>query len=338
MPAPTQRVTLRMLYDAYEQHAGDKPTKTQNRILDVAAQLITHTGESLPVQEVQPQHLRALLDALRTDYADSTTLLYYRHARTFLHFAAYAFPDVLDDYRAPQINLKRLPERLHAKPRTRLLQRDELLKVFQAMNAQRRYDHERYEVWQWRLQHGVDVLAAQFLTLKRRSELCGLQWSDVFFESSLLRFDLKKTKREQLMPMSTGMRELLERRKAAGHAQPFPPETYTRMEKLYRRISRAAGVPYGDRKPGGWVPHDLRRTAATWAIREGAAPATVAFLLGHQVATGATAVYTALSDKDTAQALEIISNLWLALCRDNDGTITQKAVKKRQSETNKKAA
>ena len=334
----TKNVTLEQLRVAF---ASDKQSQsfTGKRMLDMAAALIEQNTERFPVAHIQAKHLRVLIESLQAnDYADATVALYYAMARKFLSYAAEAFPLSFDiDWQPPTINMRRLPQRLRPVKRTRVLTFDELRKLNAAILTPRE-KLERMRACVFRHEHLADFFALQFLTCKRRSELAALRWSDVLFDANVIRFKLKKTHRVQMLPMSSEVRAIMERRKQQHPEAVWPSTMYDRAAYWYPVISRHAGVVYGENVDGGWVAHDLRHTAATYAVKSGANPSLVGFLLGHRIAEGDTATYTNLADADLVETLETIATIWRENCRQNDGVNLQIDSKLPTKATIKKAA
>lgn len=312
-----KKITLDQLRAAF---AASLPTeKKDKRALDIGSLLIEQNGANFPVAEIQAKHLRALVEYLQANgYADATVKSYYSLARCFLGFAAIAFPETFDDdYRPASLNLRRLAQKLKPVKRTRILTFDEI-KTLAATILDVRQRHERFSTFAYRRDHLYDFFALQFLTCKRRGEIAAIDWPDVLLDAGILRVKLTKINRTQMLPLSSEARKIFMKRKALGYATVWPKTIYSKVIHSYPWIGERAGIPHGSQIAGGWVGHDLRHTAATYAVRSGANPLLVSFLLGHRLAEGETQTYTNLADGDLAETLESIATIWREKCRHND--------------------
>lgn len=93
--------------------------------------------------------------------------------------------------------------------------------------------------------------------------------------------------------------------------------------EMITEVSEAARLPYGDKAKDGWVPHDLRHTAATVIESKGIRYSVVSALLNHK-RRDQTATYTHASLEDLRGAVTVLEN-W---CREIDGFLTEPYVAK----------
>lgn len=152
----------------------------------------------------------------------------------------------------------------------------------------------------------ADLVELALHTGMRRSELLGLQWSDVHLERSpgypagwiLCRATKTgdrsmQTTDDRVIPIAPAVAEILERRRqeSEGRAYVFPAtatsgakgiEHQTQLHRALKRACEKAGIAYGRETPGGFVFHDLRHTAASRMLQSGADLRTVMDVLGHR--------------------------------------------------------
>jgi integrase len=186
----------------------------------------------------------------------------------------------------PHIEMGREPDH-----RTRYLERDEIVRLLDAC----RTSHNKYL-------HALVVLALQ--TGMRRGELFGLRWGHVDFSRGVLIVDRSKNGRRREVPMTTTaytvLRELREKAKDAdgpvfgSNGRAFGDVKHgftTACVKAGINPKRPSKTDPGKRTPKADPPppsrpqfrfHDLRHTAASWLVMNGAALQDVRELLGHR--------------------------------------------------------
>ena len=131
-----------------------------------------------------------------------------------------------------------------------------------------------------------DLIIAAVETGCRRGELLSLQWHQVRFTPGELFLPAvkTKTKRDRRVPVSTVLRQVLERRRAdpAGHA--LPPDAYVFGDEVGRRrqsIKTAWMATCRRAKIADLHFHDLRREAGSRWMDAGLPLASIQRWLGH---------------------------------------------------------
>jgi integrase len=125
-----------------------------------------------------------------------------------------------------------------------------------------------------------DVVRLLLLTGQRREEIGGLMWSEVDFESKLLRLGAARTKnkREHLLPLSAPALAILRRRAIEGNGSTDNDGRVLsgfNWAKSKAKLDRVLRLPH-------WTLHDLRRSAATlMADQLGILPHIVEAILNH---------------------------------------------------------
>ena len=183
-----------------------------------------------------------------------------------------------------------VPQPAKARQRDRVLTEDEIRAVWKALDRQ------------------ALVMAATFklrlLTAQRGVEVLTMRWQDIDGDWWTIPAERSKNGLSHRVPLSHQAREILEGiRKAPGNsrwvfASPRKPGKHiTAVQKAADRIAEAAGVAF--------VPHDLRRTAASHMTSLGVPRLVVSKILNH-VEQGVTAVYDRHSyDSEKKDALDL---------------------------------
>ena len=152
-------------------------------------------------------------------------------------------------------------------PRSRVLDSEELRKVWLALDGEPFGDAFRLLLW----------------TGARKSEATGAEWKEVDFRARLWRVpaDRSKTGEPRSIPLSTpALRMLLGRRDAAPDARWIFPSpvgavgSVGSLQAVVRRVQERSGVE-------GWTIHDLRRVVRSGLSSLGVAPPIAEFVLGH---------------------------------------------------------
>lgn len=202
------------------------------------------------------------------------------------------------------------------KQRERVLSADELRRLWRALEA-----------------GGAsgDALRLMLFTAQRGGEVMTLAWEDVDFDVAWWTIPAQKSKNKlaHRVPLSPAAIALLVARRPndASRGLVFPVATGRIENRALDRVRRATGEPCGEcrvcvgakrfrpaaepafcvapRNAIDFVPHDLRRTVATFMTSElGVSRLVVSKLLNH-VETGVTRVYDRASyDREKRQALD----------------------------------
>ena len=176
-----------------------------------------------------------------------------------------------------------------------------------------------------------DAMRLMLYTAQRGGEVTTLAWEDVDFDTGWWTIPAEKSKNKlaHRVPLSPAAIALLQARRPAATPDGllFPITTGRIENRALDRIRRATGKPCGEcrvcigakrfrpaaepafcatpRDAIDFVPHDLRRTVATFLTSEiGVSRLVVSKLLNH-VETGVTRVYDRASyDREKRQALD----------------------------------
>ena len=158
----------------------------------------------------------------------------------------------------------------------------------------------------WRIleqEHDVtrDAMRLLLLTAQRRNEVRSVTAAQIEDGLWTIPASLTKNKRSHVVPLSEQARRILEpwQRGAAGHLLlspriPGSPLSEDALTRAAKRISRKLGFSF--------IPHDLRRTAATYMTRIGVLRFVVSRVLNHtdQSVTGVYDLYEYVAEKRDA--------------------------------------
>lgn len=128
-------------------------------------------------------------------------------------------------------------------------------------------------------------LALAISTGQRGKHILALTWDRVDFRGRFVRYkpaDPRSKKRTAQIPMNDALRAVLTRaheaRGESGHVVEWNGRRVLSVRRAYERAARLAGLADAHR-------HDLRRTAASWAVQDGVSFEEVATMLGDTVET-----------------------------------------------------
>lgn len=153
----------------------------------------------------------------------------------------------------------------------------------------------------------VDIITLLLLTGARRSEIVGLQWSEVDLERRLLLLPPERTKvggrnRIRAIPLAEEAIAILGSRKQTGihvFQSQLGDQPLQGMSKAWDRVRKRAQMP-------DLRLHDLRHTFASIALQGGAPLAVIGRALGHRNAAS-TERYAHLRDDAAFAAAEAVS-------------------------------
>lgn len=128
-------------------------------------------------------------------------------------------------------------------------------------------------------------LALAISTAQRGKHILALTWDRVDFDAGMIRYakaSPTSKKRTAQIPMNRPLRSALEKafagRGKSGRVIEWNGRPVKSVRKAYERAARRAGLEDAHR-------HDLRRTAASWAVQDGRSFEEVATMLGDTVET-----------------------------------------------------
>ena len=161
------------------------------------------------------------------------------------------------------------------------------------------------------------VLTIAYYGGLRRGEILALEWSDIDFDSGLIRVCNKadhktKSRKFRQVPMSSQVIEAL-RRLEPGRFKNRRVFCCDRWQNAadncswnYEAIAKAAGLADDKGRPF-YTLHDLRRTCATEMQRQGVPIKTVQKILGHSKMDTTARYYTGVDQDDMREAIKRLS-------------------------------
>jgi integrase len=158
-----------------------------------------------------------------------------------------------------------------------------------------------------------DYLRLLLFTGLRRTEACGLRWSDVDFQSKTFTVIDTKNGRDHMLPMSDFVESLLkERRVLLKKSGDYGTFVFPGVgEGKFLHDPRKQILKAIEKSGVDFTSHDLRRTISTVADRIGIDQYTVARLLNHKT-TSVTQGYIISDAERLRQPLKLITEYLLA--------------------------
>jgi len=150
------------------------------------------------------------------------------------------------------------------------------------------------------------VLSFAYKTGWRKSEIMGLQWSQVDLENGVVRLNAGETKndRARTIYLDDELKEIFQaQRKAATEAESLPLYVFTNETGTDRikDFRKAWDTACKNLKIGGKLFHDLRRTAIRNMVRAGVQERVAMMISGHQTRSVFDR-YNIVSDEDLKAA------------------------------------
>ena len=145
--------------------------------------------------------------------------------------------------------------------------------------------------------HRSDWVWLACYTGLRLSELNALTWAHFDLDNALLRVPGTKSKRSRrVIPLSQTILPMLRQRQAEG--QP-PVRPWRGPYETLGNAAKAAAIEYA-------IPHDFRRTFASWLLQCGVSHHAIADLLGHEGMQLVRSVYAHLGASDLRAAIDLL--------------------------------
>jgi integrase len=129
----------------------------------------------------------------------------------------------------------------------------------------------------------------------RKSELWGLTWEDIDWETGLIQVHQTKSGKRRFLPITSRVRAILEGLQEAGKATPAGGMNINTFDDHFRNACKTARVL-------GVSVHTLRHTYASRLAQNGVSLLLIQKLLGHSSAS-TTLVYAHLVEKSFEDAV-----------------------------------
>ena len=152
----------------------------------------------------------------------------------------------------------------------------------------------------------------------RKAELLNLRWSYIHRENKIIRFPLGLTKegRRKRIPENSPLTKnipinhhveqvfnALPRALHHAHVFTYKGQPVLKLRRSFESACKNAGIPYGQKVPGGLRFHDIRATFKTNMLRAGVDKVFRDIILGHSL-QGMDARYLKPTDDDLRRAIE----------------------------------
>jgi integrase len=300
--AAAARVTLAEWSERINKYvrAHRKGTTVKSYAL-VTSIFISVCGEGRRVESLDRSDLRRFIEHLKDDgKTDATTRQYYSRLRAALSLAPQLFQELIS-WHPPTYRYEGF-----SRPRERVLEPDEIRALLEHLTPTLR-----------------DLVLCALNTGGRLTEVLTLTWDNVFprspgYPHGALRLHVTKIRGVKegwrIVPATAEVAAILSRRRAESCGPyVFPSRTDPRQPRKEVRdpikaACKKAGIIYGRDVVGGFVFHDLRRTAVTYLRRAGADIETVCSITGHSPGI-MLKVYSKTSTAQQQKAVDMLANL-----------------------------
>jgi integrase len=232
-------------------------------------------GEGRKLESLDRTDLRRFIEYLKDDNkSDATIKNYFARVKAALNLAPQLFEELIS-WHPPTHRFEGF-----IKPRDRVLEVDEIIALLRHLSPDMQ-----------------DIVLCALNTGGRLQEVLSLTWDCVLWKApgykyGALKLRVTKTRGVieswRVIPATLEVTEILLRRKAKGIKSPyvFPsPRNLSKPRTAVREALQAAcedaQIVYGRGIKGGFVFHDLRRTAVTYLRRAGIDIENVCSITGH---------------------------------------------------------
>lgn len=329
LPLPKTKtvVTLEQLLAARKRELERQQRASVEDNLRTCTAFAASLPAGIALADIKSHHIAAYVDDLiKRQQAGNTINLKLSRLNSLFHSAARLFPDY--EWKLPHVPFVKA-----SPPRDRVLTADELWAIYTVLRRPDQWPRENWQTQQHRYNWATDFFLLLLLTGARQGEIVNLQWSAVSFAFNTFTLDATKTKDKtsepRMLPLTPLLRSIFERRIQSHPDRPIPDHLNQSRYKLFEKIAARAEVPYGQGVPNSWTLHTLRHTAISIMLRAGADLLSVQHVVGHanaESAFGTTFRYAHASQQGLLNAMMILEEFWLNLCREKDGTDSCKVV------------
>jgi integrase len=257
--APPETFTVSDLCDAYLKDREEDPSVHYPKAIANSLRHVKDHLGSLPPSMISPMSVKTYVTQRRKEkVSDSTISKELRFLRQAMKYGKrYSW---IDD--EPTISI---PGEGH--PRDRFLTREEFARLFFHASPL----------------HLRVFLALAICTAARGKHILALTWDRVDFAAGMVRYRPGESsiKRTAQVPMNAPLRRMLEKAheaRSCTRVVEWNGKPVKSVRRAYERACKLAGLTDAHR-------HDLRRTAASWAVQDGATFDEVATMLGDSVET-----------------------------------------------------
>lgn len=200
------------------------------------------------------------------------------------------------------------------KSKSRFLCAEELRRFFDAIEEENHQD-------------ASDHIIISLYTAIRKGAVISMEWENISFEDKTCKI-LIKSDETQLVPLVSPIIKILERRKQNNNSKyVFPSETSSSghiegIRKPWDRILNKS-------KLKDFTIHDLRRTLASWMVKNGTSSYIISQLLHHgKKSSDVTAVYARADIKTVREELTKVTNQFENIRNPNKRSDNQQIVSK----------
>lgn len=227
----------------------------------------------------------------------------YNNIRAALNYACETF-DELKTFNVPKISFGQ--EAISGRIRT--LDDEEVKKLAEVLRSKNDWQ-DAYDFFRVALGSGGRFDEIIPVVVRADMKKAGIKWTDINKRSQTVTFFSHKTGKTRVVRVPAVVEILLERkRKKLGNSlHAFDCRDHY-IRKAFEIASKTCGIPFGQKAPNGWTPHDLRHTCLTNLLQSGVDLATVRDFAGHHSITE-TSKYVHSTEESLVKAANASSRL-----------------------------
>jgi integrase len=167
--------------------------------------------------------------------------------RAALNHAVETYPD-LKSFQVPRSPLTKKVEQ----ERDRVLSDEEIAEISAALAKKAEWGEALF------------FFQLDLITAARMAELLRMRWEESQIRFGTVKLYSSKTKKWRILKAPAAA-TLIAQRMRDGHGGTTTVLTHPDhwFREILREASESVGIPYGQKVPGGWCPHDLRHTCLT---------------------------------------------------------------------------
>lgn len=227
----------------------------------------------------------------------------YSNIRAALHYACETFIE-LKNFNVPQLSFGKEA----TTGRIRTLDAEEVIKLGKTLRSEKKW-RDAYDFFRVALGSGGRFDEIIPVVIRADMNKAGIKWTDINKHRETVTLFSGKTGKTRVIRVPAVIDILLERKreKLGNSFHAFDCRDHY-IRKVFKIVSKECGIPYGQKTPNGWTPHDLRHTCLTNLLQSGVDLATVRDFAGHHSITE-TSKYVHSTEESLKKAANASSRL-----------------------------
>ncbi len=227
----------------------------------------------------------------------------YNSIRAALNYGCETF-DELKNFNVPKISFGKDA----TQGRIRTLNEEEITQLAKVLRSKKKW-HDAYDFFRIALGSGGRFDEIFPVVVRKDHKKSTIKWTDIDKRKETTNLFSWKTKKLRTLRVPGVVDILRERKKnkLGNSIYAFDCRDHY-IRKVFEIASKECGIPYGQKTPNGWTPHDLRHTCLTNLLQSGVDLATVRDFAGHHSITE-TSKYVHSTEESLAKLAKASSKL-----------------------------